>query len=176
MIEVTNDNASSENNPPQASQIPAAPVATAVEIIRVDRPEQLPYWAPREELEAFLHHKMKPYNDALEDVHEALDYVFSDAPGKGGFVILAEWGRRLVGALVMLDTAMKGYVPANLLLFVVVDPSLRGKGVGHQIIERALHECEGDVKLHVEPDNPARRLYVRMGFEHKYDEMRLIRS
>ena len=31
---------------------------------------------------------------------------------------------------------------------------------------------EGDTKLHVEYDNPAKRLYERLGFENKYAEMR----
>jgi ribosomal protein S18 acetylase RimI-like enzyme len=44
--------------------------------------------------------------------------------------------------------------------------------VGRQIIDRALSECEGAVKLHVERDNPARRLYERFGFTNTYLEMR----
>jgi len=119
-----------------------------------------------------LHHQMKPYHDALPDVLRGLDYALSDEPGKGGFVIVAEVDGQLAGALVMLETGMGGYVPENLLLFVVVDPALRGHGVGRQIIEHALRECTGDVKLHVEPENPARRLYERLGFDSKYVEMR----
>ena len=72
----------------------------------------------------------------------------------------------------MLDTGMEGYIPENLLLMVSVDPDRRGQGIGKKIIERALAECDGDVKLHVEYENPARRLYERVGFTSKYAEMR----
>ena len=85
---------------------------------------------------------------------------------------MGEIDRRLVAGLLILHTGMKGYVPKNLLLFVSVDPEMRGQGLGGQMIERAVQECNGDIKLHVEYDNPAKRLYERLGFESKYAEMR----
>ena len=63
-------------------------------------------------------------------------------------------------------------VPENLLLMVAVDPVTRGKGVGSQLIKRSFELAEGDVKLHVEYDNPAKRLYERLGMTNKYAEMR----
>jgi len=49
---------------------------------------------------------------------------------------------------------------------------LRGQGVGKQLMEAALEEAHGNVALHVEPHNPAKRLYERIGFTNKYLEMR----
>ncbi|MCA9320338.1 MAG: GNAT family N-acetyltransferase [Planctomycetes bacterium] len=142
------------------------------EWIRVDRPEELPPWANRDELAAFFHQTMAPWNDTLEDVGRALDYLFSDAEGKGGFLILAAVDGRLAAALAMLNTGMEGYVPGHILLFVSVSEAMRGKGLGGQVIKIALDECDGPVKLHVEYDNPAKRLYERLGFTSKYAEMR----
>lgn len=141
-------------------------------LVRVDRESDLPDWAPRADLARFFHETMEPYHDTLEDVQRALDYTFSDAKGEGGFLALAELEGKLVGALAMLNTGMGGYVPGHLLLFVSVDPSMRGKGLGRQIIDFALEHCDGPVKLHVEYDNPAKRLYERIGFTSKYAEMR----
>ncbi len=67
---------------------------------------------------------------------------------------------------------MKGYVPENILLFVAVDPAHRNRGTGGWLIREALARCAGAVKLHVEYDNPAKRLYERLGFRSKYAEMR----
>ena len=134
-----------------------------------------PQWTSRKEFAAFLHDNLKPYEDRPEDIERGIDYAFSDAPGMGGFVLIAEDDKHLVGGLVMLKTGMKGYIPENLLLFVAVDKNRRGKGIGRRLIEDALHECEGDVCLHVEYENPAKRLYERMGFTSKYAEMRLKR-
>ena len=50
------------------------------------------------------------------------------------------------------------------------------RGIGGRLIEHCLGLCNGDVKLHVEYDNPAKRLYERLGFESKYAEMRWTRG
>lgn len=134
--------------------------------------EELPSWADADTLADLLHHKMKPYHDTLPDVKSGLDFAFSNSEGKDGFVIVAGLANRLVGAVVILRTGMGGYVPENLLLFVAVDPELRSQGIGGRLIKRALAKCDGQVKLHVEPDNPALRLYERLGFTNKYLEMR----
>jgi len=136
----------------------------------------LPAWATRERLAHFFHETMQPWNDTLPDVHKALDYCFSGEAGKGGFLTLLQCADDLAGAVLMLDTGMEGYVPAHILLMVSVDPARRGQGLGQRLIQRALEQCPGDVKLHVEYDNPARHLYERLGFTSKYAEMRLSRS
>jgi GNAT superfamily N-acetyltransferase len=75
----------------------------------------------------------------------------------------------------MNRTGMQGYIPENILVYVAVDADRRGEGIGKAIVERALEEADGDVKLHVEYDNPAKRLYERLGFASKYAEMRWTR-
>jgi GNAT superfamily N-acetyltransferase len=140
--------------------------------LKVNKESELPAWADRVAVAKFLHETMEPYNDPLEYVQAGLDYAFSEAEGKGGFIMLVRKDDRLAGACLMLETGMKGYVPETLLLMVSVAPELRGQGVGRILIERCLAECRGSVKLHVEYDNPARRLYERVGFTSKYAEMR----
>lgn len=135
----------------------------------------LPRWLPRRDLTLFLHESLKPYEDSIPDIENALDYAFSDAEGKGGFLVLGEENGELIAAVVMLNTGMRGYVPEHILLFVGVKPGMRGNGLGRTIIRTALDNCPGAVKLHVEYDNPARRLYERLGFASKYAEMRWIR-
>jgi len=140
--------------------------------VKVVLKEEFPAWAPHEAVVRFFHETMKPYHDSLEDVERALDYALVPEKGQGGFVMLAHRGDGLLGALCMLKTGMGGYVPANLLLFVTVSPEARGQGIGGRLIKHCLAETDGDVKLHVELDNPAKRLYERLGFETKYAEMR----
>jgi len=133
---------------------------------------EFPAWAPREDVVRFFHETMKPYHDEIPDVENALDYALVPGKGQGGFVMLAHRGETLLGALCMLNTGMSGYIPENILLFVSVSPDARGQGIGGKLIEHCLDRCEGDVKLHVEYENPAKRLYERLGFSTKYAEMR----
>ncbi|MDX5404850.1 MAG: GNAT family N-acetyltransferase, partial [Bacteroidota bacterium] len=73
---------------------------------------------------------------------------------------------------IMNRTGMSGYIPENILVYIAVDAKHRGKGYGRQIMEKALELAEGNVALHVEPDNPAKYLYENIGFTNKYLEMR----
>jgi DNA-binding MarR family transcriptional regulator/ribosomal protein S18 acetylase RimI-like enzyme len=133
---------------------------------------EFPSWIDRESLAHFLHENLKPYEDTVEDIRKSLDYVFSDEAGKGGYILIGEIDSKPVGALVMLYTGMESYIPENILLFIAVDPAARGMGIGGSIIKHAFEISKGDVKLHVEYDNPAKRLYERLGMTTKYAEMR----
>jgi len=139
---------------------------------KIESPQEIPAWTDQDTIALFFYEHMKPYEDRVEDIHHALRYAFSDQPGLGGFLLLGEINEQIAGALLMLRTGMKGYVPEYLLLFVGVHHQMRGQGLGSQIVKRAVQECDGDVKLHVEYENPAKRLYERLGFISPYAEMR----
>jgi len=40
------------------------------------------------------------------------------------------------------------------------------------MIKKVAESVRGDIALHVEPDNPARHLYEKLGYSNKYLEMR----
>jgi ribosomal protein S18 acetylase RimI-like enzyme len=136
-------------------------------------PDEFPPNVTAKDVVQFLHRALQPFEDCPEDIERGISDAFSPVPPGPGFVLLALRGEVLVGALVMLRTGMKRYVPENLLLYVAVDPERRGQGIGARLCREAVEAVEGDVKLHVEYDNPAKRLYERLGFENKYAEMRL---
>jgi len=131
-----------------------------------------PEWITPDEFAEFLYQSLKPYEDPLDDVRQGINDALDPQSGESGFVLIAEVNKKVVGGLIMLRTGMKGYIPENLLLMVAVDPSTRGMGVGSQIIKHSFRISDGDVKLHVEYDNPAKRLYERLGMTSKYAEMR----
>jgi ribosomal protein S18 acetylase RimI-like enzyme len=134
--------------------------------------DDFPSWLSPRELAGFLHESLKPFEDSLPDVRQGITDALSPETGEPGFILVSERAERPVGALVMLRTGMTGYVPENLLLWVAVAPSARGQGVGSRLIKKSFELADGDVKLHVEYDNPAKRLYERLGMNNKYAEMR----
>jgi len=148
----------------------------APELIFIPAGQELPAWTNRDALARFLHEHLAPYQDTLPDIRRGLDDALENRPSPGGFVLLARLEIRLVGALVMLRTGMSGYVSENLLLFVAVDSAIRGRGIGATLVRTAIARCEGGVKLHVEYENPAKRLYERLGFVTKYAEMRYLKK
>jgi len=130
----------------------------------------------REQIIDFLYEHLDRFRDTKEAIGKCLDYAFSTQEGKGGFVLTGYYEDRLAGIVVMNETGMEGYIPENILVYIAVDDSLRGKGIGKQLIEEAINRSKGDVKLHVEYDNPAKRLYERIGFTTKYAEMRYVKK
>jgi ribosomal-protein-alanine N-acetyltransferase len=134
---------------------------------------EIPSYTTIREMVEFLHKEMQPYEDKLIDISRGIEHALTGKPDRGGFVLCAERNNTLVGVLVMLRTGMQGYVPENLLLFLGVKNAERSQGIGKRLIEKAISLSSGSVKLHVEKNNPARRIYERIGFTAKYLDMRI---
>ena len=90
----------------------------------------------------------------------------------GGFILNGIMDNKIVGSVVVNKTGMSGYIPENILVYIATHRDYRGKGIGKELMKQALDIAEGNVALHVEPDNPARFLYEKIGFTSKYLEMR----
>jgi [ribosomal protein S18]-alanine N-acetyltransferase len=127
----------------------------------------------KKEIADFLFVQLEQYGDPFDHILKCLDYALDQAVDKGGFVVMARELGGLVGAVVVNKTGMSGYIPENILVYIAVDASQRGKGVGKTLMKTAIDLAHGDIALHVEPDNPAKKLYEKLGFTNKYLEMRL---
>ena len=115
---------------------------------------------------------MHPFNDNINDTRRGILDALEGRPAPGGFIVTAAIDRQLAGICVMLRTGMTGYIPPNLLLFLAVDPERRRAGIGTELMKSALKYSDGPVKLHVESDNPAAKLYEKCGFTSAYLDMR----
>lgn len=121
----------------------------------------------------FLYTHLEQYGDKIEDILKCIAYVMN--PQKGGNIIVGIDNDAIVGVVILNNTGMKGFIPENILVYIAVDNSQRGKGYGKILMEKAISIADGDIALHVEPENPARKLYEKLGFTNKYLEMRLIK-
>ncbi len=121
----------------------------------------------------FLFNHLDQFGDKKEFILKCLDYVFN--PDRGGFVVVAHEGMHIAGVVIINETGMDGYIPENILVYIAVDKAFRGQGLGKKLMSLTMERAKGSISLHVEPDNPARFLYQKLGFTNKYLEMRLQR-
>ncbi|MDX1629741.1 MAG: GNAT family N-acetyltransferase [Fulvivirga sp.] len=127
----------------------------------------------RDEVATFLFEHLDEFGDKKEDIKKAIDYALDSGVTPGGFVVVGRDGNNIVGAVVMNRTGMSGYIPENILVYIATHNEYRGKGIGKELMNRAIKNADGAIALHVEPNNPAKFLYEKLGFTNKYLEMRL---
>ncbi|KGE70790.1 GNAT family N-acetyltransferase [Spirochaeta lutea] len=128
-----------------------------------------------EQAVAFLHDHLEEFRDTPAAIENAIRFALSANNREKGFLIAAHKGGELAGLVVMNETGMDGYVPPHFLVYIAVNRNFRKQGIGKQLMKTAISETKGDISLHVEYDNPAKKLYEAVGFTSKYAEMRLPR-
>jgi len=130
----------------------------------------------KKELVDFLYLHLDEYGDKWDDMESAVNYALDPNPAFGGFILTIEEQGEKKGVVVMNKTRMKGYIPENILVYIVVHKEARGQGIGKKLMQEAIQNTKGDIALHVEPNNPARHLYESVGFTNPYLEMRYNRK
>jgi ribosomal protein S18 acetylase RimI-like enzyme len=121
----------------------------------------------------FLATHLEQFGDQPSDIRKAIEYALNSNEFAGGQIIQSFLEEKLVGAVVLNKTGMKDYIPENILVYIATHADFRGKGIGKQLMQEAIQTTEGNIALHVEPENPAKKLYEKLGFTNKYLEMRL---
>lgn len=124
----------------------------------------------------FLFTHLDQYGDAQEDIQKCLNYARGKDQKPGGLILVARYGHEVVGAVILNQTGMKDYIPENILVYIATHHAYRGKGIGKTLMQMAIEHTDGNIALHVEPDNPAKALYEKLGFTNKYLEMRLTKK
>ncbi len=129
----------------------------------------------RIELVDFLFKHLEEFGDPKGDIQKSINYALKDTESFGGYILVAQDREQIVGVVVVNQTGMKDYIPENILVYIATHNQFRGKGIGKQLMSKAIEIAEGNVALHVEPHNPAKFLYEKVGFKSKYIEMRYIK-
>ena len=124
----------------------------------------------------FLFENLQKYRDPKSDIAKAVDYALKETTSFGGFILVSYLENEISGVVVVNYTGMKGYIPENILVYIATHKNHRGKGIGKELIKKTIDISKGSIALHVEPDNPARFLYEKIGFRSKYIEMRYIKE
>ncbi len=135
--------------------------------------ENKPNQNEKETILNFLFKNLEQYGDPKQDIEKCMNYALNETPSFGGFIVTASLENNIAGAVIVNQTGMKDYIPENILVYIATDANQRGKGIGKALMQHAIDNAQGNIALHVEPDNPAIKLYEKLGFTNKYLEMRL---
>lgn len=135
--------------------------------------ENKPDQNEKETILNFLFKNLEQYGDPKQDIEKCMNYALNETPSFGGFIVTASLDNDIAGAVIVNETGMKDYIPENILVYIATDANQRGKGIGKALMQHAIDNAQGSIALHVEPHNPAIKLYEKLGFTNKYLEMRL---
>ncbi len=141
------------------------------DIIYSDTENPTPF--SRDNIADFFYEHLDEYGDEKKHILSCIGYAYGDKEGQDGFILVAYDKEQIVGAVIINHTNMAGFIPEHILVYIAVHGEYRGQGLGKELMERIIEETDGDIALHVEPDNPAVHLYEKYGFTNKYLEMRL---
>jgi GNAT superfamily N-acetyltransferase len=133
----------------------------------------IPTELEKKEIVNFLFENLQEYGDPKKDIRKAIDYSTKEIISFGGFTMLLVKEEKIMGVVVVNQTGMGGYIPENILVYIATNKNHRGEGLGKMLMEKAIEYAKGDIALHVEADNPAKKLYEKFGFTNPYLEMRL---
>ena len=143
-------------------------------ILKIYTSKTKPSNPEKEKIANFLFQHLDEFGDKKEDILKCLNFAVKDSKNAlGGFVLVLEVDTAIQGVTIVNKTGMDGYIPENILVYIAVHKNARGKGYGKTLMNKAIEVADGDIALHVEPNNPAKFLYEKLGFENKYLEMRL---
>jgi [ribosomal protein S18]-alanine N-acetyltransferase len=129
----------------------------------------------KKEIADFLFEHLDQFGDEHQYIMKCINFALDDKDKFGGFIVVSRDQGKITGAVVINKTGMGGYIPENILVYIAVHKDYRGQGLGKDLMLKSFDKAEGSIKLHVEPENPARFLYEKLGFTSKYLEMRLNR-
>lgn len=139
-------------------------------------PENLPENLEEKNIVHFLFTALEHYGDPEPHIQKAVDYALGRNEKPGGFVFVAKENDKIVSAVVVNKTGMSDYIPENILVYIATDKNQRGKGIGKKVMQNVIANTKGNIALHVDADNPAIKLYKRLGFTNEFLEMRLIKK
>lgn len=120
----------------------------------------------------FLFEHLGKFGDPKQAIRKAIDFAREKDKGLGGLLIISKENGEMTGVVVINYTGMQEYIPENILVYIATHKDHRGKGIGKELMEAAKGSVKGDIALHVEADNPAVKLYEKVGFTKPYLEMR----
>lgn len=124
----------------------------------------------------FLSEHLEGKEPNKEYIRKAIEYATKERLSFGGFVIVNKSHGEIIGAAIINQTGMEGYMAENVLVYIAVSEKYRKKGIAKNMIEQVLRHAKGDVALHLKGDSSLEPICEKFGFKKSIVEMRLGRN
>lgn len=104
----------------------------------------------KSEIISFLNnHPDNPFLDRSTITH-LVDYALKEISSFGGFVVTEEEDKKIIGAMVVNNTGMEGYMPNNLIVASGFLPGRQKAGIKKRILQKILYLTKGDTALMIQ--------------------------
>ena len=129
--------------------------------------DQVQGTAEKDQILAYTEDWLQEYGDPEIEMREAIDNAFDH-----GHILLARRDGQAQGICILIDSGFDHFFPVYHLAYVGTDSATKGRGIGTELIKRAIDISQGNISLHVDLDNQrAQKLYEKLGFRHVYNRM-----
>ena len=107
------------------------------------------------------------YSDSVLETEDAIKNAIDK-----GFILLASRDGIYEGVCIIVNLGFEKFIPKYHLAYIGTNKASKGRGVGTELIQRAIDLTDGNLSLHVDLDNKgAKKLYKKLGFKHAYNRM-----
>lgn len=121
----------------------------------------------KEELVTMTRDYLAQYHDSTMETREAIENAMDR-----GFILLAKKEDMIQGVCIVVHMGFDVFIPTYHLAYIGTSKNLKGRGVGSELIQRAIDLTDGTISLHVDLDNKnAKKVYEKYGFKHVYNRM-----
>lgn len=81
-----------------------------------------------------------------------IDYALKEIHSFGGFIVTEEKDKEIIGAMVVNNTGMHGYMPNNLIVASAFVPGLLKTGSKKRLIQKIMYITKGDTAYLINND------------------------
>ncbi|TPN84499.1 hypothetical protein [Aquimarina algicola] len=90
-----------------------------------------------EKVTNFIFKYSRGYGDSKLSIRRVIEYSAKEIPGFGGKVFVAEEQDEIIGAEVVNNTGMNGYIPENILVHIATDKNHTDRNLRKKLIAAA---------------------------------------
>lgn len=121
----------------------------------------------KRQLVAYTREWLAQYADSFDETEDAIENA-----NDRGFILLASRNNEYEGVCIVVNLGFDRFIPKYHLAYIGTRSTSKGRGLGTELIQKAIELTDGNLSLHVDLDNKgAKKLYEKLGFVHTYNRM-----